>query len=247
MSGSFLTSSRRKFVQYGTMLGVGAQALLKSGDLRASVFEGKEAAGLGDPWPQMQYRTLGRTGHKSSRLVFGCGATLSRERHDDLLDAAYDAGVKTFDVGFKHYYNDAEKNLAPFLKKRRDNIFLISKAYVPVDIDWDETITVAQAKQAAKGWAYSLDESLAEMGIDHVDAYYYMASNNVSVTSPARTAPWIAAPSATASSGLTSLRGSLPKKSATAFCTIGMRVCPPTRMRLMFCRPPPQPAGFLWP
>lgn len=181
MSGNFFNSTRRKFVQYSTMLGVGAQSLLKSGDVRASLFEGKEAAGLGDPWPDMQYRTLGRTGHNSSRLVFGCGATLSRDRHDDLLDAAFDAGVNTFDVGFKHYYNDAEKNLAPFLKKRRDDIFLISKAYLPQDIEWDEEITLTQAKEAAKGWAFSLDESLNEMGIDHVDAYYYMASNNVSM------------------------------------------------------------------
>ena len=179
--GNFLSSSRRRFVQYGTLVGVGTQTFLKSGDVRASVFEGKEAAGMGAPWPEMSYRTLGRTGHNSSRLVFGCGATLSRDRHDDLLDAAFDAGVNTFDVGFKHYYSDAEKHLAPFLKKRRDDIFLISKAYVPTDIDWDETITVDQAKAAAKGWSDFLDESLREMQIDHVDAYYYMAANNVSV------------------------------------------------------------------
>jgi predicted aldo/keto reductase-like oxidoreductase len=60
---------------------------------------------------------------------------------------------------------------------------LISKAYVPLDIEWDETINTEQAKAAAKGWGASLDESLGEMGIDHVDAYYYMASNNVSVIS----------------------------------------------------------------
>ncbi|MEM9622879.1 MAG: aldo/keto reductase [Pseudomonadota bacterium] len=175
------SATRRRFVQYGTLLGVGAQTLLRSGDVKASIFDGKEAAGLGEPWPQMQYRTLGRTGHKSSRLVFGCGATLSRDRHDDLLHTAFDAGVNTFDVGFKDYYNDAEKNLAPFLKTHRDKIFLISKAYVPVDIDWDETITLAQAKAAAKGWLAYLDGSLSEMGIDHVDAYYFMAANNVSV------------------------------------------------------------------
>ena len=183
MSESVLSNTRRRFVQYGTMLGVGAHALVKSGDVRASIFDGKEAAGLGEPWPEMQYRKLGRTGHNSSRLVFGCGATLSGERHDDLLHAAFDAGVNTFDVGFKHYYSDAEKNLAPFLKQKRDDIFLISKAYVPLDIEWDETINTEQAKAAAKGWGASLDESLGEMGIDHVDAYYYMASNNVSVIS----------------------------------------------------------------
>ena len=178
---NILSSSRRRFVQYGTLLGVGAQSLLKSGDVRASIFDGKEAAGLGDPWPKMQYRKLGRTGHNSSRLIFGCGATLSGDRHDDLLNAAYDAGVNTFDIGFKHYYSDAEKHLAPFLRQRRDDIFLISKAYVPTDLEWDETITLPQAKQAAKGWSAYLDESLNEMGIEHVDAYYYMASNNVSV------------------------------------------------------------------
>ncbi len=40
----------------------------------------------------------------------------------------------------------------------------------------------------------------------------------------------MAAPTATASSGFTSLRGSLPKNSFTYFCTSGMRVWPPTRM-----------------
>ncbi|NOX51428.1 MAG: aldo/keto reductase, partial [Gammaproteobacteria bacterium] len=181
MSGSVLSNSRRKFIQYGTMLGVGAQSLLKSGDVKASIFEAKEAVGLGEPWPAMQHRILGRTGHNSSRLVFGCGATLSSDRHDDLLDAAYDAGVNTFDVGFEDYYSDAERHLAPFLKRRGDNIFLISKARVPADIDWDETITVQQAKAAAKGWSALLDRSLVGLGIEHVDAYYYMAANNVSV------------------------------------------------------------------
>jgi hypothetical protein len=38
------------------------------------------------------------------------------------------------------------------------------------------------------------------------------------------------APTATASSGLTSLRGSLPKNSFTLSCTFGMRVWPPTRI-----------------
>ncbi len=40
----------------------------------------------------------------------------------------------------------------------------------------------------------------------------------------------MAAPAATASSGLTSLRGSLPKNSLTFSCTFGMRLIPPTRI-----------------
>ena len=102
-SSSLLSGTRRRFVQYATMLGVGAQTLMQTRSIKASVVEGTEKAGLAAAWPEMQYRTLGRTGHNSSRLVFGCGATLSREPHDDLLDAAFDNGVNTFDVGFKHY------------------------------------------------------------------------------------------------------------------------------------------------
>lgn len=56
------------------------------------------------------------------------------------------------------------------------------------------------------------------------------SSSRTSFTSPANTPPCTAAPTATASSGFTSLRGSLPKKSATFFCTIGIRVWPPTRI-----------------
>ena len=50
----------------------------------------------------------------------------------------------------------------------------------------------------------------------------------MSFTSPESTPAWTAAPSATTSSGLTPLCGSLPKNSFTCFCTIGMRVEPPT-------------------
>jgi aryl-alcohol dehydrogenase-like predicted oxidoreductase len=175
-----ISATRRKLIQYGTLMGVGATSLVKSGDVRASVFDGKEAAGLNAPLPEMRYQTLGRTGHNSSRLIFGCGATLSGGRQDHLLNAAFDAGVNTFDVGFQHYYSDAEKNLAPFLQKRRDDIFLISKALVPSDIEWNETISVSQAKAAAQGWLSYLDESLTELKQEHVDAYYFMGQNNVS-------------------------------------------------------------------
>ena len=55
--------------------------------------------------------------------------------------------------------------------------------------------------------------------------------SRTSLTSPARTPAWIAAPMATTSSGLTPLCGSLPPNIAlTASTTAGMRVMPPTRM-----------------
>ena len=128
----------------------------------------------------MPRRTLGRTGFEGSRLIFGCGAALSRRRNDSLLEAAFEAGINVFDVGSRRYYKDAERNLAPFLKKVRDEVFLISKGIVSLDAKPNDSISAQQARNGAATWLELLDESLRELAVDHVDAYYLMASNNPS-------------------------------------------------------------------
>ena len=134
----------------------------------------------------MPRRQLGRTGFAGSRLVFGCGAALSRRRNDALLEAAFEAGINVFDVGTRRYYKDAEKNLAPFLrsskgsKRVRDEIFLISKGIVSLDAEPDDVVSVQQARSGAAAWLEQLDDSLRELDVDQVDAYYLMASNNPS-------------------------------------------------------------------
>ena len=57
------------------------------------------------------------------------------------------------------------------------------------------------------------------------------SSSRTSLTSPLMMAAWIAAPTATTSSGFTVMFGSLPPvRRRTRFWTAGMRVEPPTRM-----------------
>jgi aryl-alcohol dehydrogenase-like predicted oxidoreductase len=170
-------TDRRSFLRYLVMLGIGGRVLLRSGDVAAAV----EAAAGSASWPEMTYRQLGRTGFQGSRLVFGCGAALSRGRKDALLNTAFDAGVNVFDVGFSAYYKHAEQNLAPFLKKVRDDVFLISKAMISLGLEPDESVSVERAKSAAATWLAMLDQSLRELQVDHVDAYYLMASNNPSL------------------------------------------------------------------
>ena len=51
-----------------------------------------------------------------------------------------------------------------------------------------------------------------------------------SLTSPESTPPWIAAPTATTSSGLTPFEGAFPKKRSTICWIAGIRVEPPTRI-----------------
>ncbi len=172
--------NRRKFIQYLAMIGGGGRALLRTGDARAAVYATQGEAGKA-AWPKMSYRKLGRTGWNASRLVMGCGATLMFRSNDSLLNAAYDAGVNVFDVGYRGYYRNAEEHLAPFMKKVRDSVFLISKAPADLEAEPNQVVTASQAKQAAEVWGQRMDESLRELRVDHVDAYYLMASYNPSL------------------------------------------------------------------
>lgn len=173
--------SRRRFIQYTAMLAVAGRTFLSSGDARAAIYAARQASGGAVAWPAMTYRKLGRTDFDASRLVFGCGAALMFRQKDALLNAAYDAGINVFDVGYRGYYRNAEEHLAPFISKVRDRVFLISKAPADLDVGDDERVTVQQARTAADSWGQRLDASLGELRVDHVDAYYLMASYNPSL------------------------------------------------------------------
>src|SRR5262245_25110912 len=175
-----LGANRRGFLRTLALLGVGGQALLRAWEPRAAAATA-ESAGADLPLPPMTYRRLGRTGWEASRLVFGCGAALYERPNDPLLHAAFEAGINVFDVGYRGYYDDAEKHLGPFARKVRDRIFLISKAQVLPELGPDEELTGSAARAGASGWAGALDGSLRELGVDHVDAYYLMASSNPSL------------------------------------------------------------------
>ncbi|MCY4342162.1 MAG: aldo/keto reductase [Gammaproteobacteria bacterium] len=174
------SKSRRTFLQHLAMAGIAGQTLLRTGSVKAAAAEaqGQVEGGLG--WPDMAYRTLGRTGFAGSRLVFGCGASLGRRPRDRLLGTALEAGVNVFDVGTGRYYGDAERNMANFLAKARDDIFLISKSIVYLDeeVGPGDSITPAQARQGAKAWLAVLEESLRDLKVEMIDAYYQMAANN---------------------------------------------------------------------
>jgi len=174
-NGVFPTS-RRRVLQLLGLLGLGGSELVRAATALAEA--GERAAHV---WPEMTYRTLGRTGFSGSRLVFGCGAALMFWGKDELLNEAFEHGVNVFDVGTSDYYRNAEANLAGFAKKRRDRIFLISKGLVGFDIAPGDELTGAQRKTAARNWSTALDKSLSDLQTDHLDAYYVMAVNNVSL------------------------------------------------------------------
>ena len=96
---------------------------------------------------------FGRTGHQSSRVIFGGAALfhLTQEQADPLLDVLLEFGINHWDTAAG--YGVSEDLLAPWLATRREEIFLATKT-------GDRTASEARA---------SLERSLQRMGVDHVD------------------------------------------------------------------------------
>jgi len=128
--------------------------------------------------PTMTYRKLGRTNFMSSRLVFGCGAALAGGKAVRLLDRTFEVGINHYDVGYDDYYKGSERSLAPFMKAHRDKIWVVSKAPLFVRVKPGESITLEQAKTAAKNWTKQLNSSLINLQTEYVDAYYLMGVDN---------------------------------------------------------------------
>jgi len=100
-------------------------------------------------------QAFGRTGHQSSRLIFGAAAlgTVTQREADKTLGLALEAGLNHFDVAAS--YGDAEESMGPWLKSHRDEVFLATK-------------TQMRTKKEALA---ELETSLARLGTDHVDLW----------------------------------------------------------------------------
>jgi aryl-alcohol dehydrogenase-like predicted oxidoreductase len=75
----------------------------------------------------METRLLGRTGHRSSVLIYGAAALseVDQDTADVSLQEALDAGINHLDVAAD--YGDAELRLGPWMPRIRDQVFLATK------------------------------------------------------------------------------------------------------------------------
>lgn len=75
----------------------------------------------------MEYKTFGRTGHKSSRVLFGAAALgeVTQKEADDTLALLLDNGVNHIDTA--RSYGEAEVRIGPWMKDHRSSFFLASK------------------------------------------------------------------------------------------------------------------------
>jgi len=96
---------------------------------------------------------FGRTGHQSSRVIFGAAALggMSQERADSTLALVSEVGVNHIDTAAS--YGESELRLAPWLSDHRDEVFLATK-------------TGLRDGPSARA---QLEKSLERLGVDHVD------------------------------------------------------------------------------
>lgn len=96
---------------------------------------------------------FGRTGHHSSRVIFGAAAFvgISQERADQVLPLLQRHGVNHLDTAAA--YGDSELRLAPWMAGHRQEFFLATK-------------TDQRTGDSARA---GLERSLERLGVDHVD------------------------------------------------------------------------------
>src|SRR5512142_2198487 len=96
---------------------------------------------------------FGRTGHQSTRTLFGAAAlgSVTQEEADRTLDVLLKYGVNHLDVAAS--YGDAELRIGPWMPRYRSNFFLATK-------------TGDRTYQAAKE---SIHRSLERLQTDHLD------------------------------------------------------------------------------
>ena len=101
----------------------------------------------------LPFAEFGRTGHRSSRVIFGAAALggMSESRAIKTLDLVASYGVNHIDTAAM--YGSSEDHLKPWLADHRSEVFLATKTQERIG-------SVARAE---------LERSLERMGVDHID------------------------------------------------------------------------------
>ena len=98
---------------------------------------------------------FGRTGHKSTRVIFGGAAlgSVSQKVADQTLEVLLRHGINHIDTAAS--YGDSELRIAPWLRREPGRFFLATKT----------------DRRDEKGAREQLQRSLDRLGVDHVDLW----------------------------------------------------------------------------
>lgn len=118
----------------------------------------------------MQYRPLGRTGVQVSPLCLGAmmfGPWGNDDRADSIriIHAALDAGINFIDTADVYSGGVSEEIVGDALQGRRDDVFLATKFFMPMDEDPNHC-------GGSRRWIMQeVEHSLRRLKTDHIDLY----------------------------------------------------------------------------
>jgi len=129
----------------------------------------------------MQRAYLGDTGISVSRLILGCGnfggigsapalfgQGESRDEAFAIMDAAWEAGIRTFDTADAYGGGRSETWIGDWLRTKssevRDELVLSTKTFAPMDEGEDHGLAPARVKR-------QLESSLQRLGVERVQMY----------------------------------------------------------------------------
>ena len=125
----------------------------------------------------MERRPLGATDVEVSRIILGCGnfggigsapelfgRGETEEEAFRLMDAAWDAGITTFDTADAYGGGASETAIGSWLHSRGHRPGIVTKTYNPMGPGADKGLAPARVTR-------QLESSLERLGVDKVDVY----------------------------------------------------------------------------
>src|SRR3954466_1859894 len=129
----------------------------------------------------MERAYLGQTGVRVTRIILGCGnfggigsapelfgGGESRDEAFAIMDAAWEAGIRTFDTADAYGGGRSETFIGDWLRAKgtsvRDELVLSTKTFNAMDAGQDQGLAPARVKR-------QLESSLDRLGVERVDLY----------------------------------------------------------------------------
>ena len=143
-----MSSTRREFLATSALTGLAIPAAAAIDTPKAE----PAAAPAPSAAPVLRKRKLGTTGLEVTEVAFGCMITSDQS----VIERAADLGVNLFDTARGYQGGNNERLVGAALKGRRDKLYISTK-------------TGGGTKAEAMA---HLEESLRQLGTDHVDIWY---------------------------------------------------------------------------